>query len=259
MDILLENVPQTLPETRQPLSEFYEYDPFDIITMVYQPGMILAIPAFALDITDFQGVYHLFQACIEVMHGYMASTDASTDDDPALVGIAMARALECVTIEYCTSRNKDDSGTTAAVMQLQNCAQLLKEMLADHQSYINSRIKHDRRRNHSTEKVERAWAALIKNKANLDEFKKGRPDTAYLEARKIFLPQGATLIVEYWQRELNAFVSELETVSRLVSMRGWHRAFYDPTNTFQTSEDPARLEPQKVRTLQFGTHRGKSH
>ena len=258
MDILFENMPQMLPETQRPLSELCEYDPFDIVDMMYQPGMILATPALVLYITDFQGVYHLFQACIEMMHTYMANIDDASPNS-GLIGIAMARTLECVTIEYCTSQNTEDSGSIATVMQLQNCAQLLKEMLADHQSYINSRIKHDRRRNHSTEKVERAWAALIKNKANLDEFKKGRPDTAYLEARKIFLPQGATLIVEYWQRELNAFVSELETVSRLVSMRGWHRAFYDPTNTFQTSEDPARLEPQKVRTLQFGTHRGQSH
>jgi hypothetical protein len=186
----------------------------------------------------------------------------SIDDDPfesAPIESAMARALECVTIEYCTSRNKDDSGSLAVVMQLQDCAQLLKKMLTDHQTYTDSRMKHDIRKNHSTAKVERAWAALIKNKANLDEFKKGRPDNVYLEARKIFLPQGATLILEYWQRELNAFVSELETVSTSVSMGGRHRAFYDPTNTSQTSEDPARLEPQKVRTLQFDTCCGQSH
>lgn len=179
------------------------------------------------------------------MHRYMVSID----DDPfqsAPIEIAMARALECVTIEYCTSRKKDDSGSLDAVMQLEHCAQLLKEMLADHQTYTDSRMKYDIKKNHRTEKVERAWAALIKNKANLDEFKKGCPDTVYLEARKIFLPQGATLILEYWQRELNAFVSELETVSRSISMRGRHRPFHDPTNTSQTSDNPARLEPQKV-------------
>lgn len=258
MDILFENMPQMLPETQRPLSELCEYDPFDIVDMMYQPGMILATPALVLYITDFQGIYHLFQACIEMMHTYMANIDDASPNS-GLIGIAMARTLECVTIEYCTSQNTEDSGSIATVMQLQNCAQLLKEMLADLQAFIDSRKKYDIKKNHRTEKVERAWAALIKNKANLDEFKKGRPDNVYLEARKIFLPQGATLILQYWQRELNGFVSELETVSRSIPIGGRHRAFYDPTNTSQTSEDPARLEPQKVRTLQFGTYCGQSH
>jgi len=65
-------------------------------------------------------------------------------------------------------------------------------MLADQQTCINKRRKFDIKKNaerrpwlkDSTEKVERAWAGLIKNKANLDEFGKGHPDTVYLEARK---------------------------------------------------------------------------
>jgi len=227
MDILLENVPQTLPETVHPRSEFYVNDPFDIVTTMYEPGMSLATSTLALEVTDFQGVLHLFEACIEVMHRYMTSIDNTS----ALLAISVARALECITVEYCKSLNKDGSGNTLAVMQLQNCAQLLKEMLANRQTYIDSRRKHDRRKNHSTEKVERAWAALIKNKANLDEFKKGRPDNVHLEARKIFLPQGATLILEYWQHELNAFVSELENVSIPMSIGGRHRVFHDSTNT----------------------------
>lgn len=50
MDILLENVPQMLPETQRPLSELCEYDPFDIVDMMYQPGMILATPALVLQL-----------------------------------------------------------------------------------------------------------------------------------------------------------------------------------------------------------------
>lgn len=53
MDILFENVPQMLPETQRPLSELLEYDPFDIVETIYQPGIILATPAFVLDNTDF--------------------------------------------------------------------------------------------------------------------------------------------------------------------------------------------------------------
>jgi hypothetical protein len=227
MDILLENVPQMLPDARHPLSELSEFDPFEIVATMYQPGMSVAAFAFALDVTDLSGVYPLSQACVEVMHRFMASLD----DTSALIGIAMAHTLEDVMIECCTPRNKDDHGSIIAVMQLQNCAQLLKDMLTDHQTYINSRRKHDLKRNHSTEMVERAWAALIKNKANLNEFKQGRPDTAYLEARKIFLPQGATLILEYWQHELNAFVSELESVSISIPLKGRHWEFCDLTDT----------------------------
>lgn len=146
-----------------------------------------------------------------------------------------------------------------AVMRLQDCARLLKEMITDHQSYINSRRKHDLRKNHGTEMVERAWAALIKNKANLEEFKKGRPDTAYLEVRKIFLPQGATLLVEHWQRDLNTFVSELESVSILILMERRHLKSHDPTNTSQISEDPTRIDTQKVRTRKAGTRPRESH
>ena len=227
MDVLLENMPQTLPETLDPLSAHYRYDPFDIVAMFYEPGMSLAAFAITLEITDFQGPFPLFEASIEVIHRYMASIDGTS----ALIGIAFAHALECITIEHCESQNKDESGIALAVTQLQTCAQLLKDMLADYQTFVDSRIKYDLRTNHSTEKVERAWAALIKNKANLEDFNKGRPDTVYLEARKIFLPQGATLILGYWQRELNAFVSELETVSIPIPIEGRHWVFRDFTNT----------------------------
>ena len=227
MDILLENLPQTLPETHEPLSEVYGHDPFEIVETMYEPGMSLATSSLPLQITDFQGAFPLFEACLEVVHRFLANARSPS----VLIETAFARALECITYEYCKSRDRDGSGNALAVTQLQNCAQLLKEMLADHQIYIDSRIKHDLRRNHSTEKVERAWAALIKNKANLDEFKKGRPDTVHLEARKIFLPQGATLILEYWQHELNAFVSELETVSIPIPIGGRRWVFHDSTNT----------------------------
>jgi len=226
MDILLENMPQTLPETLDPPSEISGYDPVDTVAAMFAAGMSLPKPTFTLDITDLQGVFDTSGLCVEVMHRYMASID----DDPALIGVPVAHALECLTTQYC-SRNKGDPEHTAAVLEIQNCAQLLQEMLADQQTCINKRRKWDIKKNHRTEKVERAWAGLIKNKANLDEFRKGHPDTVYLEARKIFLPQGATLIVEYWQRELNAFVSELETVSISIPTGGRPWAFFDPTNT----------------------------
>jgi hypothetical protein len=50
MDILLENMAHTLPETRDPLDEIYACDPFDILEAMYEPGMCLAAPVFALDI-----------------------------------------------------------------------------------------------------------------------------------------------------------------------------------------------------------------
>lgn len=39
MDILFENLPQTLPETRRPSYELNENDPFDIVAAMYEPGM----------------------------------------------------------------------------------------------------------------------------------------------------------------------------------------------------------------------------
>jgi hypothetical protein len=44
---------------------------------------------------------------------------ASNDNTSALIGIPMARALECVTIEYCASQNKDGYYRTFAGEQEQ--------------------------------------------------------------------------------------------------------------------------------------------
>jgi hypothetical protein len=57
------------------------------------------------------------------------------------------------------------------------------------------------------------WPLFLRNKANLNVFRAGHPDDRYLESRRIFLPQGATLILHQWQNELNEFVNDLEEVS----------------------------------------------
>lgn len=168
----------------------------------------------------------------------------SLDDTSLLIEVPVAETCELTAIKYCTlPQNKD------VVLVLQSFAQLLKDMVINHQSYINTRRVYDLKSNHSPERIERAWAALIKNKANLNEFKKGHPNTTYLEARKIFLPQGATLILEYWQRELNEFVSELESVSISDLTRRSDRDHRNVTDKSQISADPTRVVTQKVRSL----------
>jgi hypothetical protein len=57
------------------------------------------------------------------------------------------------------------------------------------------------------------WPLFLKNQANLDAFSVGHPSERYLDTRKIFLPQGATLILLHWQSELDELVTEIEEVS----------------------------------------------
>ena len=57
------------------------------------------------------------------------------------------------------------------------------------------------------------WPLFLRNQANLDTFSVGNPSDRYLDTRKIFLPQGATLILLHWQSELDELVTEIEEAS----------------------------------------------
>jgi hypothetical protein len=225
MDILLENMPQMVPTPLSPLAELEEADPFELINEVYRLGMDRAASAFPRNIADFSGVTAVSQARLRVAKSFMVDTD----DRSAILQLAMARLLERVTTR-CTSRQNLNSEEINLVKFLQELAKFSKDIFTDHQTLIIARRKHDRKSNRSPETIERGWAALITNKAKLEEFSQPREETVYLEVRRIFLPQGATLILDYWQRELNAFVSELEIVSSLIPTRGSHREFEDDTD-----------------------------
>jgi hypothetical protein len=225
MDILLENMPQMIPTALSPLAQLEEADPLELINEVYRPGMDRAASAFPRNIADLSGVTAVSQARLGLAKRFMVGTD----DHSAILQLAMARILERVTTK-CTSRGELNSEETNLVKLLQELANFSKDLFTDHQTLVIARRKHDRKSNRSPETIERGWAALITNKAKLEEFSQPRQEAVYLEARRIFLPQGATLILDYWQRELNAFVSELENVSSLILTRGSHREFEDGTD-----------------------------
>jgi hypothetical protein len=225
MDILLENMPQMIPTPFSLFDELEEEDPLELINEVYRPGMDRAVSASPCHITDFSGITAVSQARLGVAKRFMAGTD----DRSAILELAMARLLERVTTT-CTSLRNPNSEETNLVKFLQELAKFAKDLFTDHQTLVIARRKHDRKSNRNPETIERAWAALITNKAKLEEFSQPRQETVYSEVRRIFLPQGATLILDYWQRELNAFVSELEIVSSLIPTRGSHREFKDDTD-----------------------------
>jgi hypothetical protein len=155
-----------------------------------------------------QGIHAMSQVSCEVLKFFMANCD----DDSAIYGLPMARFLER-TITQCTLQDKQNAGTVAAVTLLQDCAKLSGEIVTDHQNLIDARRKHDIDFSRRPETVERGWESLINNKANLDEFNQPHGDNTYLETRRIFLPQGATLILNFWRVELQMFISQLERVS----------------------------------------------
>jgi hypothetical protein len=66
---------------------------------------------------------------------------------------------------------------------------------------------------------QRLWPLFLVNQAKIDAFSVGQPSVRYLETRKIFLPQGATLILLHWQSELDELITEIEEVS--CSSRVW--------------------------------------
>lgn len=67
------------------------------------------------------------------------------------------------------------------------------------------------------------WAIALENYATTD-LRRRRPDHAHLETMRIFLPQGAVLILSAWQEDLSAFVTEVEQVSFEIRYEGLCRA-----------------------------------
>lgn len=74
-----------------------------------------------------------------------------------------------------------------------------------------------------------SWAIALENYATTD-LRRRRPDHADLETMRIFLPQGAVLVLCAWQEDLNAFVTEVEQVSFEIRYEGLCRAVWNLTN-----------------------------
>lgn len=92
--------------------------------------------------------------------------------------------------------------------------------LAEASSKLNDLLmENDITKNGETEEVEQEWQAAIQNEADLQKFWQGNGDNVYMDSRKITLPQGAALILKYWQDQLNDFVTRLASVSRELSTR----------------------------------------
>lgn len=92
-----------------------------------------------------------------------------------------------------------------------------------------------------------SWETAMQNRAttNLQQM---RSHHANLETTKIFLPQGAALILRAWQEDLNAFVAEVEQVSMKIRCSGLYRVVSNFTDMvlLQLSIDPERASLQKV-------------
>lgn len=134
------------------------------------------------------------------------------------------------TVKALLERLSLDPETRTAMELVRSCSALMQNCLTDRRSLGQAQLQYDRLYNGCPDVVERRWTTLLKNKANLNEFKRQHPDTLPLEARKIYLPQGATLILSVWQNELNAFVSELESVSVTIPTHGPRRASKNHAN-----------------------------
>lgn len=134
------------------------------------------------------------------------------------------------TVKALVERLSLDPETQAAIGLVRSCSALMQNSLTDRRSLGQAQLQYDRLHNSSPDVVERRWTTLLKNKVNLEEFKRQHPDNIPLQARKIYLPQGATLILSVWQNELNTFVSELESVSVTVPIHGPRRASKNHAN-----------------------------
>lgn len=168
-----------------------------------------------------------------------------SDDASSMTGLGIARALEDAMIQF-VPHARPGPRLQFDVESIRSRAKMISRVVTDYQDLVHARKTLDRIVNRSPELIESGWAALLSNKANLEEFAGVHPEDTYLETRKIFLPQGATLILHYWQREWNEFLTKLERVSTAVPTRGSHWATKDYTDVTQVSLDPPLVTVQKV-------------
>ena len=120
--------------------------------------------------------------------------------------------LEGQAAELCldsTNRQK----TSATVRRMRWLERKMKLLSTDADTHVEVHLLERPISGTSDKTTQELWPLFLRNKAKLDVFRAGHPDNRYLESRRIFLPQGATLILRQWQSELNDFVNDLEGVS----------------------------------------------
>ena len=148
------------------------------------------------------------KACNEVVRTLMSSLDNTS----ALLRPALLPVLEGQAAELCldsTNRQK----TSATVRRMRWLERKMKLLSTDADTHVEVHLLERPISGTSDKTTQELWPLFLRNKAKLDVFRAGHPDNRYLESRRIFLPQGATLILRQWQSELNDFVNDLEGVS----------------------------------------------
>lgn len=112
-------------------------------------------------------------------------------------------------------RFANHSETKASARRLLSLTKTLNQWSAQAETHEELLVQYERSTISPTEVQEQQmWPRFLVNRANMNASHGGRTGEQYLETRKIFLPQGAALILHQWHDELDEFVDEIEMVSR---------------------------------------------
>jgi hypothetical protein len=215
MDVLLENVPQLVPSEKK-VQDWFGFDGEEpnLWKAVGDGGMLLgsgaAFGGCGKMVLTFRKEQVTFpEACSEVVRTVLSSLDnTSTMLRPALLPTLKGQAAE---FHLDLTNRQEDSATARRMRWLTKTLKLLSTHVEPHNEVL---LRFERLTTGSSERIDQQlWPLFLKNRAKLDAFRVGHTDDRYLESRKIFLPQGATLILRQWQSELNEFVNDLEEVS----------------------------------------------
>jgi hypothetical protein len=215
MDILLENVPHLVPSEKKVQGWFgLDGEELGLWEDVRGGGMLLgsgaAFGGCGKMVLTFRKEQVTFpKACNEVVRTVLSSLDnTSTMLRPALLPMLKGRAAE---FHLDLANPQETSATTRRMRWLTRTLKLLSTHVETHNEVLP--IFECPTTGSSERTDQQLWPLFLKNRAKLDAFRVGHTDDLYLESRKIFLPQGATLILRQWQIELNEFVNDLEEVS----------------------------------------------
>lgn len=138
---------------------------------------------------------------------------SSSDNVTITLHVALLSKLETQTTNLSLGV-ADRSETTASVRSLRWLTKVLNQWATQRDAHNNVLLQLERSIIGDPELNEQhLWSRALANRANIGAIHGGYPGEQYLEQRKIFLPQGATLVLLHWQDELDEFVDEVEQVS----------------------------------------------
>lgn len=153
----------------------------------------------------------LSRACAEVAQ--KLTIMSCSDNITTMLNFALLSKLESQTANLSLDV-ADHFETTASACRLLYLTKTLNQWSNLVESHEDALLRLERSIISTPEANEELiWPQILKNKANVGTYHVGYPGEQYLETRKIFLSQGATLILLHWQDELDEFVDEVEQVS----------------------------------------------